>query len=315
MLNEELKMEYLNAVCMNAPESRRTVYINKMKRLSQNIEVVFNKDFCNISFGEYQAFFTSGAYSDTRTAGNDLRFISNYIEWCFYNNKFPRVMNNAQLLLKQLKPTDIVKGAIRNKILFSPAELIDYIDILCSGSSKYYLFMPVSILLFSGVSFDEIHLIKRDDVDNLAMTIHFNDVILDIPHEFQLHVNRILNREKKVEVFAFRTDDSRSYTMYDAYPDMFCTVYNHTGIPPSNSIQKSYTVSLSTAKAAVDTGVKKIGPLDIAISGLFYRLNKNKYTDLNNPLAQQFLLRFNNSGNKMKELTLLYSEYLDSINK
>ena len=69
MFNEELKMEYLNAVCMNAPESRKTVYINKMKRLSQNIEVVFNKDFCNISFAKSALALSCGilfSYSITR---------------------------------------------------------------------------------------------------------------------------------------------------------------------------------------------------------------------------------------------------------
>lgn len=161
-------------------DSSKTFAANVLKRVSEKIEPLFNKDLCELSADELIAGMSDMGYRTRRTVRNEMGAILKYLGWCNKSGYYVPDFSNLQ----RVRADDIaIKRGMMTKLISSPAELREIINIVKS-KDDINTDSVVLCLHWLGLTFEEICNLKSADVDLINNSIknsHFGEI--KIPDE------------------------------------------------------------------------------------------------------------------------------------
>lgn len=301
MYNEQQKQEYIEYDSLNAQCIR--FYFERIGE----IELLYQKDIADMSVKELVTTLSSLNVRTISSRRHLISIVKGYIEWAIHNRK-----TNNDNKIENIKPDDIgSQYAITTQMLKSPEQVeeilnVAYVKGYSDKENRAVRDKLIYWLLYSGMTIEELELLKKTDIDYEKKTI-ISPIFENIAYDIDDNIMSLW--EKCCKITHIEKIHGGSYSIancklvesdYLFRPVAGQTVeeksFGKGSIVPI--IYKIYNIYFEETGNYI-----KVSPINIKISGIYYKLYllEKEGTKITSNIIIKY---FNITGYKTKKVLL-----------
>lgn len=274
MYNEDIKKSFIDDYYKNCSLSRREACVYAFNAV-EPVEEGCGADLCTLSGGDLEEAIKLVVGLRASSSSLGVSICRSYVRWCIEHD-----VDGACDDLLKMKLKNIKLNSMRTRMVFSPADLQEYLDALFEKESEYTvdtIFRCYYWLAYAGMDEEDVFRIERGNVDIENMAVVYNG------EEYPIYREGLMAVMNSATRLAFRYKNSaytpgKQITLRDRLPgEKLVRGIRGDGSPISFRVNIAKKSRIAEKEGKTD---RRLSYKRIWLSGLFYRIYRGEQSGI-----------------------------------